>query len=204
MNIEIKDYYNYFEYASLLISILFYKKYKSYSFYKFFVLYLINLVLFEVMAQIIDKTHIKELFNIYTFLEFNLFVFIYYHLINEKGSLKLLKILALAFNIIYFISFFFNELSKITVPLEAIVNSVFIILYFRELLKSEKVLSYKKLLPFWISVGFLIFYLTTIPFFTLYYFELFNLTSFPIFHFLIIVFHLCLIFGLIICRKTKN
>jgi hypothetical protein len=145
-----------------------------------------------------------DLFNIYTFFEFNIFTLIYYNLINSNKTLKLVIILALIFNALYFISFFFLELKKLTVSIEAFINSIFIILYLKELLTSDKVLNYRKLLPFWISVGFLIFYLTTIPYFALVYFNLISSIGVPILYSLIIVFHLCFIYGLIICKKKEN
>jgi hypothetical protein len=201
----IQKFYFYFEYASLIIALVYYSKYKGYSFYKFFVVYLINIVLFSLIAQIFFKENNHDLFNIYTFIEFNLMVLIYYHLINYKIHLKFIKILAITFNTIYFSSFFFLELINATVIIESVVNSIFIILFFKELLNSEKILNYKKLLPFWVSVGFLIYYLTSVPYFLFAYFYSNTIKiDFPLLKSLIIVFHLCFIFGLITCKKTDR
>lgn len=200
----LRGIYNYFEYLSLIIAIIFYNRYKGFQFYKFFIIYLINLVLFGIIAITFFKETIF-LFNIYTFFEFNFFALIYYNLIQEKKSLKILSALFLLFNLIYFLSFIYLELSKYTVSLEGLFNSIFIILYFKELLTSKKVLNYKKLLPFWISVGFLIFYITSIPFFTLLHSKYFDTRiMFPILYSLIIVFHLCFIYGLVTCKKMED
>ncbi len=214
----VKEIYVYFEYSSLLIALMLYTKYKGYPFYKFFCFYLINVVLFGVIIKYFlpsilikyntflnPKTIIKDIYNIYTFFEFNLIAVLYFKLIKRKEALNLIKYLAIIFNIIYFTSFFLLELKKHTVLIEAIVISVFIIIYFRELLNSKELLKYKKLLPFWVSVGFLIYYLTTIPFFAQVYFKLAsNLGNFPIFHYIIITLHLCFIYGLIICKRENN
>jgi hypothetical protein len=89
--------------------------------------------------------------------------------------------------------------------IEGVVNSVFIILFFRELLNSDKILNYKKMLSFWVSVGFLIFYLSTIPFFALIYSGFFdNRVMFPLLYSIIIVFHLCFIYGLVTCKKMED
>ncbi len=202
----LEDIYVYLEFTSLIVAILFYKNYKNYSFYKYFLLYLINIVIIGIIARhfFVNKSSF-ELFNIYTFFEFNLVVIIYLNLIQDIKTKNLIKKLALIFNFLYFISFYFTELKEYTVPIEGVFNSVFIILFFKELLNSEKVLNYKKLLTFWISVSFLLFYLTSIPFFTLLYFKFFNTKSMHyILYSLIIVFHLCFIYGLITCRKTKT
>ena len=201
----LEEVFPYFEYGSLVFALIFYKKYKEYPFYKFFLIYLINIVLINILSSTIFIKNNHELFNIYTFFEFNIFALIYYYLISDNKTIRLLKILALIFNALYIVSFFIIELEKLIVSIEAIFNSIFIILYFRELLTSDKVLNYRKLLPFWISVGFLIFYLTTIPFFTLLYFDYFNSIIKPyMLHFFIIVFHLCLIYGLVTCKKQED
>jgi hypothetical protein len=202
----------YFEYVSLVIALFYYRKYKDYSFYKYFVFYLLLIIIFEFIAREEVNNNWIEIFNngvkvlnIFTFFEFNLVALIYYHLIKVKETLRLLKILAIIFNIIYFGSFFFLVLQTYTVVLEGVFNSVFIILYFRELLNSEQVLNYRRLLPFWISVGFLLYYLTSTPFFTLFYFNLLkNRNMFILLYYLIILYHTCFIFGLITCKKKKS
>jgi hypothetical protein len=199
------NFYGILQYISLIVAILFYKKYKNYTFYNFFVLYLVNIIVFDILAKTIFEKDNFSLFNYYTFFEFNFFALIYYALIKEKSTLTFIKILVIIFNAIYFISFIYDDLTKYTVLIEGIFNSIFIILYFKELLNSDSILNYKKLLPFWISVGFLLFYLTSIPFFTLLYSGFFNSrTMFPILYSLIIVFNLCFIYGLITCKKTEG
>lgn len=201
----IEEVYNYFEYASLILALFFYNKYKRYPFYNFFIIYLVNIIVFNILAKTLFKLENHNLFNIYTFFEFNLFTLIYYNLLKDKEPLKLLKILAITFNIFYFISFLFLDLQKYTVIVEGVINSVFIILFFRELLNSERILNYKKLLSFWVSVGFLLFYLTSIPCFALIYFDFFiKKIDFPLLPSLIILLHLCLIYGLVTCKKIVN
>jgi hypothetical protein len=197
----------YFEYTSLILAVLFYKRYKNYTFYKYFIIYLINIVLFGVIADffIRNGSNTIQLYNVYTFFEFNFFTLIYVNLIKEKKIINFLKIIVFLFNVIYISSFYFKILQSYTVVLEGVCNSLFIILFFRELLNSERILNYKKLLSFWISVGFLLFYLTSIPFFTLLEFHLFNdRLLFFILYYLIIVFHLCFIYGLITCKKAED
>ena len=116
-----------------------------------------------------------------------------------------MKALVIVFNAIYFISFYFDFYILYTIPLEGVINSVFVILFFIELLNSERILNYKKLLSFWISVGFLIFYLTTVPFWSLYYSSIFDSRAmFPIIYYLATVFQLIFIYGLVTCKKTEN
>jgi hypothetical protein len=203
-----RDFSSYLQYISFIVALILYNKYKQDSFYFFFVIYLLNICVFDFLAKN-DFFDVKgegneALFNIYTFFEFTFFTLIYYHLLKQKFSLNIIKILGLLFYTFYFISFIYFDLQKYTVIIEGVVNSVFIVLFFRELLNSERILNYKKLFSFWASVGFLLFYLTSIPFFTLLYSNIFDTRMmFPILYSLIIVFHLCFIYGLIACKKTE-
>ena len=146
-----------------------------------------------------------DLYNYYTFFEFNFIVLIYYSLIENKKNLIWIKLLAVSFNLIYFISFYLSFLNLYTVQIEGFFNSLLIIIYFIELLNSEMVLNYKKIFPFWMSVGFLLFYLTSIPFFTLLYSKIFdNRLMFVLLYSIIIVLHLIFIYGLVTCKKAEN
>ncbi|KOY51237.1 hypothetical protein I602_797 [Polaribacter dokdonensis DSW-5] len=202
--------FQYFEFGSFIMALFFYKKYKNYSFYKYFIIYLFNIILFKTIDYytgqgLMDDYDDMDLYNIYTFFEFNFFALIYYSLIKNILRLRLVTGLILLFNCIYFLSFYFTTLSAFTVQIEGLFNSLLIIIYFIELLNSNEILNYKKLFPFWMSVGFLVFYLTSIPFFTLVYLKLFDTRSmFNLLYALIILFHSCFIFGLISCRKAED
>ena len=174
-------------------------------FYKYFILYILAIISVDILVSTIFRKDNITLFNIYTFFEFNLFSLIYFHLIKYKSRLRILKVLVVFLNVIYFISFYFDLYLLYTVPLEGVVNSVFVILFFIELLNSERILNYKKLLPFWLSVGFLVFYLTTVPFWSLFNSSIFDTRAiFPIIYYLTTLFHLIFIYGIITCKKMEN
>jgi hypothetical protein len=192
-------------YLLLVLVILFYNKYKSYTFYKYFILYNFTILIFYTLDYLFFQKDSITLYNFYTFFEFNSFGLIYYHLIKEKRKLNLLKVLIVSFNIIYFFSFYFDFYIQYTIPLEGIVNSIIIILFFIELLNSDRILNYKKLFPFWMSVAFLIFYLTSVPFWSLYYSSIFETRDmFPIIYYLATILNLIFIYGLITCKKTES
>lgn len=201
----IKELGKFLPYLTLLICLVLYKNYKIYSFYKYFVLYIVVIIIFDQLANFFFVINNITLFNVYTFFEFNLYVLIYYHLIKNKTRLTVLKTLMISFNVVYFISFYFDFYVLYTIPLEGIINSIIVIIFFIDLLNSDGILNYKKLLSFWISVGFLIFYLTSVPFWSLYYSSIFETRSmFPIIYYLATIFQLIFIYGLITCKKTEN
>ena len=205
-----RDIYPIIEHGSLIFALIYYNKYKNYPFYKYFIIYLLNILLFKIIDFFIgDGVSGEEgnfdLYNYYTFFEFNFIVLIYYSLIENKKNLIWIKLLAVSFNLIYFISFYLSFLNLYTVQIEGFFNSLLIIIYFIELLNSEMVLNYKKIFPFWMSVGFLLFYLTSIPFFTLLYSKIFdNRLMFVLLYSIIIVLHLIFIYGLVTCKKAEN
>ena len=192
-------------YLTLLLSLFLYKRYKIYPFYKYFILYILIIVIVDVINSVFFTVNNLILFDIYTFFEFNSFALIYYHLLKNKTRIKILKVLVLAFNLIYFLFYYFDFYTLYTVPIEGVVNSIIVILFFIELLNSDRILNYKKLLSFWLSVAFLIFYLTTVPFWSLYYSNILATRDmFPIIYYLVVIFELIFIYGLIACRKTEN
>lgn len=192
-------------YLTLLVALFLFNKYKKYSFYKYFILHILIIIIFDLIDKCFFTNDNHILFNVYTFFEFNSIALIYYHLIEDKTRLKILKMLVIFFNLIYFLSFYFDFYTMYTVPFEGVVNSIIVILFFLELLNSDRILNYRRLLSFWISVAFLVFYLTTVPFWSLFYTSLFATREmFPILYYLVILFELIFIYGLIICRKTEN
>ncbi|MFT0156446.1 hypothetical protein VBY68_07435 [Tenacibaculum ascidiaceicola] len=68
---------------------------------------------------------------------------------------------------------------------------------------SNEILNYKKLLPFWVSVGLLVFHLPAIPFFSFWNYMK-NKDLFPILHSLIILMNIIISFGLLWSNKKEE
>lgn len=175
-----------------------YKNYKSrFSFY------FMSFIYVTVIVELIGLYYLKiikvpsfEVYNIYTFLEFNLVTLMYLSLIKESKTLHLIKFLNIAFNVVYFSSFFYTSLQSYTITLLSLIVSVFFVAYLRELLNSDKILNYKDHLPFWVTAGFLIFYLSSIPI----QFIRESLTTremFSVQMIIIYIMHSCFIYGFI-------
>ena len=113
------------------------------------------------------------------------------------------------FNCVYFLSFIFNQIEKYTVILGALIVCSFMFFYLKELLKSDKIINFQKSLPFWITIAFLLYYLTTIPFYTALYVigiesRKGGVTLFTVQQIIIILTHSLFIGGLIWSSKEKN
>lgn len=203
--IELSDYLYYLaitvQFATLIVVSIRYRKIKS-SFVSFFTLFIYSTCIVEAIGlyYISMEIYSFELYNIYTFFEFNLITLMYLSIIKEKRSLRLIKILNVVFNGIYIVSFFYVPLKSYTITIESLILSIFFVSYLRELLTSDKILNYKKLLPFWITSGFLVFYLSSVPF-QLIRESLDNRNMFFIQMFLIYIMHCCFIYGLLWSKK---
>jgi hypothetical protein len=155
------------EVITLITAITLYKKYRN-NFYIHFLVYLFLALIIEFIAEFY-KTNTFWIFNIYTLFEFLNIALIYYTLNKEKSSKRFIIYTSIIFYIIYFLSFEYKILQNYTVIILSLLVTPFMFLYLKELLNSNKIINYKKELPFWITVAFLIYYLGTVPFFSMLY-----------------------------------
>jgi hypothetical protein len=140
--------------------------------------------------------------HIYIILELVIIRRMYKGLIKDKKWLKLSSFFLIVFLILWFLIFYKRVFFFYSIAIAAINIGLLVFLYLRELLLSDEVLNYKNMLSFWVSVGFLIFYLPSIPFFSLVGYMK-NRDLFPILHFLIIIMNIIISFGLIWCNKKE-
>lgn len=114
---------------------------------------------------------ITWLYNLFRIVTFSFYIYYYYLLtknIKKKKQIQYLLVLCILVSIIDLIinkNIFISENLMIT----RIVGGLFILIastiYLVEVLKSNEILTFHKTLPFWVTFGALIFYLTTIPVF---------------------------------------
>jgi hypothetical protein len=111
------------------------------------------------------------IYNILTYLEFNCLLFFIREILSFKKTKKVVTVLVLVFNIIYFLSTLYlcfqgdylltyNDIASISGSFSI---TIAIFLFFKDFINSDRILNFKKSLSFWIAVGLLIYYLGTIP-----------------------------------------
>ena len=142
------------------------------------------------------------LMHVYTFFEFNFIFLIYREIVQAPRLRQFMKILILALNLLYFFSWFNSDYRGIVVPIGGIVVSVFMFLYFRALLLSDRVLYYRKHAMFWITIGFFVYYLASVPFFLMLDFMK-DRGMFYVLAILVIVMNLFILYGLLCCQKRE-
>jgi len=155
-------------------------KYKH-TYLKYFLYFLWYITLMEFVGEYIVENKIlvyidenglvynKWLSNIRRFVTFIVLYYIYFKALQTKVFKKWTKIFAIIFTFVYTLNWIiFQNFIKENPEIPMVVGSIFlivsIIFYFIELLRSEKIVIFHRMLLFWISVGLLLFYAGTIPF----------------------------------------
>lgn len=156
----------------------------------------------------------RWIYNIYSVISVLFFMLYFrYHLKNRLRK-KILKILCYFFLIssiaeLLFTNAFFYEYSKFTLVAGTLLLFISVIFFYLELLKSDKILKIKNFLPFYISVGTLIFYLCITPIFIFSeYFkagnDLFIKLQISLLLYANIFMYSVYIIGFIVCQKKKS
>lgn len=173
LNITVLDIRNcglIIEIITAVVATIYYSKYK-YSPAKYLLLLLWYTAINEVVAGIYSLK-----VSIYNAPFFNIFqvIFTIYYLNLYKSVIESLKYKKLIsyFVLIYIVSFaialIVDDFFRFHLSLSYITGSILIvisiILYFSEILNSDKIIKINKMLMFWISIGLLISLLPDIPF----------------------------------------
>jgi hypothetical protein len=196
-----------------VVATLFYPKYKNTQ-----AKYIVVLLWYTALNDIIAGIYSSEV-SIYNAPFYNIFqiIFTIYYLSLYKSvveSLKFKKFISY-FILIYLFSFivalFTDDFSKFHLSLSYITGSILIvtsiILYFSEILNSDKIIRINKMLMFWISIALLTCLLPDIPFDVIrrYYEKSPTIPYIYVVTFvLIITFNLILISGFIWSEKQQK
>ncbi len=160
-----------FEVLTAIAGTFYYHKYKDIPVLKYYVYILWYIVANEFIGLYLRLTsdmNTAILNNIYNLINFTYIYFLYKnHLKNNTNKKIALACCLLYWGSLVINGFFENYLlafQRIPYIIAAVGVVTTILLYFQEVLNSEKVLHVKKNLLFWISVGLLIYYVGNIPF----------------------------------------
>lgn len=156
------------EFITALIATITWKKYRSTQDRNFVYFFWVVLIM-DVSGFLIDSKIPNQF--IYNLLLFFYFVFLfswYYKILENKLSLKLFTVLYFFVVIISIIKQnFFEELLSIHFVGGSLIIVFCALLYFKQLLNSNAILSIKHSLSFWITIGNIIFFVGMLPIFLL-------------------------------------
>ncbi len=177
----LKNSVRYTELISAITGSIFFYKYRNTSI-KYFLHLLWFITFSEFFGWYIRNTgnfagHVDELgriyntwvYNVLGFVTFIVLLYIYWGYLKNTAFKKYLKWFGLIYIVSYILNWIFLQdflIENAVIP--EILGSIFlitaIIFYFIELLRSDKILIFHRMLLFWISIGLLLFYAGTIPF----------------------------------------
>ncbi len=108
--------------------------------------------------------------NIYSLISYLFYINYFKWYLSNKRSITIINLISIVFLVVSILEFFiFKGFFVEFTPISNILGTLFVFLsisfYYLELLKSDQILQVQKSLPFFVSVGALIFHLCTTPLF---------------------------------------
>jgi len=174
---------NLFEFLAFIVGVYYYKKNKSTPTYylvlflgitvfseilKWYVVLINDGLLYFLKGTVFERNY--WLANLYAVLSYLFYINYFKWYLSTKRSIKVLNLVSivfLAFSILenIFSGEFFLKFMPISNILGTLLVFLSIAFYYLELLKSDQILQVQKSLPFYVSVGALIFHLCSTPLF---------------------------------------
>lgn len=197
------------ELLSLFVGIYICFKHKD-SITKFLLLYLVLNVGMETFFLFIYHVENNIRYhNALTFINFCIFFILFYKSLDQERNKKIVVTGSVAYYISFFISItyydnFLEESTSLANIIGTVILAIFIVLYYFEVLFSEKVLYIKRDAFFWFTVGALLYYTGNIPFELMLNYNLEAFTSiFYINYLLCIVYYSCFILGFLLHKSRR-
>lgn len=192
---------------TLAISLFKYKQFDS-VFMRTLILILASYLIVDVWDLITDSANIKvghqyEVWLISTMLKLCLTFYLYYNLIKNKKGKTIVLVLSVLFVLLGFMSLAKKSVFHITLILGSFNVSVFAILYLKQLLYSNVVTGYKQVLPFWVTIAFLILHLPGLLFF-LFMMYTHSVSLIKVMEVLLIVMNITILVGFLWSKKDNS
>jgi len=201
------DLFNLPLYSQLLVALLscFFLVRRKTTFMKLLTLFLVVTFFVELTGSYLSKVRKPNflVYHFYNVFEYFTIFFLYENLLKEKKYLKISYGLLFLLTLLWILTFFNRSYTYYVLIIGSLNTGVLVFLYLRELLLSNEIVNYKKLLPFWVSVGFLVFHLPAIPFFSFWTYMK-NRDLVPILHSLIVLMNIIISFGLLWSNKKAE
>lgn len=164
----------YLELIAAITATYHYKKYRH-TYLKYFLLILWLVAGVEWTMSLMKLMEVrfqnKFVYNALTTLQYLYYLTLYYRFLGNKSYKKIVLFLIGMYILITGASFAFLQPLTLTALFNSysfIAGAIFLIIaigiFFAEILRTEKVLYFKKYLMFWVSIGLILFYAPVIPF----------------------------------------
>lgn len=156
--------------VTAVVGTLYYSKYKN-SILKYFLLLLWYIVLNDFTATYFSLNVSKynaPFYNVFQLISFSFYLALYKKTFESLKCKKLSSYFIAIYYLVFAFNFFIDDFTKNYFSISYITGALFIvvsiIMYFSEILNSDKIIHINKMLLFWISIGLLVSFLPNIPF----------------------------------------
>ncbi|WP_417785941.1 hypothetical protein [Tenacibaculum sp.] len=174
----------------------------------YFVAFLFCMFFFDVLGLTLARYQYNNaLYNLLSLVEFNLLFLFYFGISENKVTKKVIIVSIISYGLVYVMSsvyygvnIFSKKYNTVAPVFGATFIGVVLILYLREFLLTEKILSYKEDVFFWITTGLLLYYIGTIPLTAMLGFMERSIAFdflYKIQHVLTIIMHSCFLIGML-------
>jgi len=168
---DLKDFFTYFQIVTAIAGSLCYYKYKD-TYLKYFLFLLWYIVINDFTAKYYSRNisvYNVFFYNIFQVVSFTFYTLLFKNAIKSLKNRKTISILLAFYYLCYlinliFVDDFFKDYFSNTYIIGAAVVITSILIYFYEILNSDKIIHVNKMMVFWISIGLLLMYLPNIPF----------------------------------------
>lgn len=157
------------EFGSALAAIYYFNKYNRTSL-KFILPYLILVVFVEFSSPYLSRNGVGNhwLYNILGLVEFSFIFYLYREQISNIKYKKIISITWVLFYLLFIIDLIFIQksfliLNTTVFSIGSLCTGVMIILFFHEVLNSDKVLNLRHMLITWVSIGLLFYHIGSLP-----------------------------------------
>ena len=201
-----------FEVFTAIIGTVFYYKYRDEKILKLFIFLIWYVAINELVGLYLKLNgEINAIIhNIYNLINFTFFLILYRYYIDNYKHKKIIMFMGIVYVLAFIINGFyenyFTEYQRFPYIIGGLSLVISVILYFIDLLNSEKVLKASKDLLFWISVGLLIYFVGNLPFRIIrnYYSQLADATIILLVNItLTFILNICFIIGFICSHKKQ-
>lgn len=167
----LKQFLNYYIVLTIVLAFLFRKSY-FHTPQRIFFFVLLALGIVDFLGAYLGAANKKNLlfinYNLGVMLHILGFIYYYYLIVNDTDIRKKIAWISLIYIGLCLLSFlFYSGISSGFNTINYMTGSVFmtivIIMFFQKILNTEFVLSLRKFLWFWVSIGLIIFYVPVIP-----------------------------------------
>jgi hypothetical protein len=211
--VEIKNGILILQVVTAIVGSIYFSKYKH-TILKYLLYLLWYVVINDTIAGYYSEHICKynaAFYNVFQLVSFTLYLSIFKDAIKSLKFKKIISFFIVAYYITFFINILISNFKEIYFSFSYVFGALFIIssiiMFYSEILNSDKIININRMLIFWVSIGLLVSFLPNIPFYIIRKYYIDSPTIHYIFitkYFLVFTNNILLISGFIWSNKEQK